>query len=53
MDDFNPYDSNFQEALTNLRKFLAKCIEMNLSLIPDKCEFLMTEGTVLDHTISQ
>eukprot|EP00253_Pinus_taeda_P032751 PITA_32751 len=26
---------------------------MNLSLNPEKCEFLMTEGTVLGHTISQ
>eukprot|EP00253_Pinus_taeda_P030152 PITA_30152 len=25
---------------------------MNLSLSPEKCEFLMTEGTVLGHTIS-
>eukprot|EP00253_Pinus_taeda_P018420 PITA_18420 len=41
------------EALTNLGKVLAKFIEMNLSLSPEKCEFLMTEGTVLCHTISQ
>eukprot|EP00253_Pinus_taeda_P010219 PITA_10219 len=53
MDDFTPYGSNFQEALTNLEKVLAKCIKMNLSLSPEKCEFLMTEGTVLGHTISQ
>eukprot|EP00253_Pinus_taeda_P029141 PITA_29141 len=53
MDDFTPYGSNFQESLTNLRKVLAKCIEMNLSFSPDKCEFLMTEGTMLGHTISQ
>eukprot|EP00253_Pinus_taeda_P021774 PITA_21774 len=53
MDDFTPYGSNFQEALTNLGKLLAKCIEMNLSLSPEKCEFLMTEGIVLGHTISQ
>ena len=53
MDDFTRYGSNFQEALTNLRKILAKGIEMNLSLSPDKCEFLMTEGTVIGHTISQ
>eukprot|EP00253_Pinus_taeda_P019308 PITA_19308 len=53
MDDFTPYGYNFQEALTNLRKVLAKCIEMNLSLSPKKCQFLMTEGTVLGHTISQ
>eukprot|EP00253_Pinus_taeda_P034228 PITA_34228 len=53
MDDFTPYGSNFQDALTNLGKVLAKCIEMNLSLSIEKCEFLMTEGTVLGHTISQ
>ena len=53
MDDFTPYGSSFQEALTNLGKFLTKCIEMNLSLSPEKFEFLMTEGTVLGHTISQ
>ena len=52
MDDFTPYGSNFQEALSNLGKVLTKCIEMNLSLSPKKCEFLMTEGTVLGHTIS-
>eukprot|EP00253_Pinus_taeda_P018502 PITA_18502 len=53
MDDFTPYGSNFQEALINLGNFLTKCIEMNLSLSPEKSEFLMTEGTVLGHTISQ
>eukprot|EP00253_Pinus_taeda_P022334 PITA_22334 len=53
MDEFNPYGSNFQEALTNLGKVLTKCIEMNLSLSPEKCEFLMIEGTVLGHTVSQ
>ena len=30
MDDFTPYGSDFQEALSNLGKFLDKCIEMNL-----------------------
>eukprot|EP00253_Pinus_taeda_P010361 PITA_10361 len=53
MDDFTPYVSNFQEALTNLGKVLTKCIEMNLFLSPKKCEFLMIEGTVLGHIISQ
>lgn len=32
MDDFTPYGSDFQEALSNLGKVLHKCIEMNLSL---------------------
>eukprot|EP00253_Pinus_taeda_P009906 PITA_09906 len=53
MDDFTPYGSSFQEALSNLGKVLSKCIEMNLFLSPEKCEFLMTEGTVLGHTISR
>eukprot|EP00253_Pinus_taeda_P005342 PITA_05342 len=53
MDDFTAYGSNFQEALTNLGNVLAKCIEMNLSLSLEKCEFLMTKGTLLDHTIFQ
>eukprot|EP00253_Pinus_taeda_P005762 PITA_05762 len=53
MDDFTPYGSNFQEVFTNLGNVLAKCIEMNLSLSPKKCEFLMTKGTMLGHTISQ
>lgn len=52
MDDFTPYGANFQEALSNLEKVLTKCIEMNLSLSPEKCEFLMNKGTVLGHTIS-
>lgn len=53
MDDFTPYGCDFQEALTNLGKVLRKCIEMNLSLSLEKCEFLMTEGTVLGCSISQ
>jgi len=53
VDDFTPYDFEFQEALSNLGKVLDKCIEMNLSLSPEKCEFLMIEGTVLGHAISK
>eukprot|EP00253_Pinus_taeda_P030383 PITA_30383 len=41
------------EALSSLGKVLDKCIEMNLSLSKEKCEFLMTKGTVLGNAISQ
>ena len=51
MDDFTPYGYDFQEALSNLGKVLNKCIEMNLSPSPKKCEFLMTVGIVLGHSI--
>ena len=47
MDDFTPYGYNFLEDLSNLGKVFKKWIEMKLSLIPEKCEFLMTTGTVL------
>eukprot|EP00253_Pinus_taeda_P025880 PITA_25880 len=53
MDDFTPYGYDFQEALSNLGKVLHKYIEMNLSISPEKCEFLMTIGTALGHSISQ
>jgi len=53
MDDFTSYGSDLQEALSNLGKVLDKCIEMNLSLNLEKCEFFMIEGIVLGHAISQ
>lgn len=53
MDDFTLYGSKFQEALSNLGKVLDKCIEMNLSLSLEKCEFFITEGIMLGHAISQ
>ena len=52
MDDFTPYGCDFLEALSNLGKVINKCIEMNLSLSREKCEFLMNTGTVLGHSIS-
>lgn len=52
MDDFTLYGCEFLEDLSNLGKFLRKCIEMNLSLSPKKCEFLMNAGIVLGHSIS-
>ena len=52
MDDFTPYGYDFQEALSNPGKVLHKCIEMKLSLGLEKCESLMTTGTVLGHSIS-
>ena len=53
MDDFTPYGDEFQEALSNLGKVLRRCIEMHLSLSPEKCEFLKKVGIVLGHSISQ
>jgi len=53
MDDFTPYGCDFEEALSNPYKLLNKCIEMNLSLSLEKCEFFMNVRIVLDHSISK
>ena len=53
MDDFTPYGSGFQEALSNLGRVLGKCIEMNPSFNLEKSHFFISEGTVLGHAIFQ
>ena len=53
MDDLNPYGCDFPKALSNLGKVLNKCIEMNLTLSLEKCEFLIITGIFLVHSISQ
>lgn len=53
MDDFNPYGCDFQEDLSNMCKVLKKCIEINISLSPEKCEFLINAKTILSHFISK
>ena len=47
MDDLAPYVDDFQEALSNLGKVVIRCVDMNLSLSLEKCEFLKKERVVL------
>ena len=53
MDDFSVYGSNFDECLSNLRKVLKRCEETNLVLNWEKCHFMVQEGIVLGHKISE
>jgi len=53
MDDFTTDGGELEEALSNIGKVVHKCIEINLSLSPKKCEFLMTAGIMLGHSTSQ
>lgn len=52
MDDFTTYGADFNEALENLKKFLQRCEDHNLSLNNEKCFMMMQEGVVLEHYIS-
>jgi hypothetical protein len=52
MDDFTMFGNSFEEALTNLKKFLKRCRESNLTLSNKKCFMIMIEGIVLGHHVS-
>ncbi|RDY09643.1 Retrovirus-related Pol polyprotein from transposon 17.6, partial [Mucuna pruriens] len=52
MDDFTVYADSFEACLSNLSKVLRRCIDTNLVLNFEKCHFMVTEGIVLGHLVS-
>ncbi|RDX97289.1 Retrovirus-related Pol polyprotein from transposon 17.6, partial [Mucuna pruriens] len=52
MDDFSVYIDSFEACLSNLSKVLKRCIDTNLVLNFEKCHFMVTEGIVLGHLVS-
>ncbi|RDY10476.1 Retrovirus-related Pol polyprotein from transposon 17.6, partial [Mucuna pruriens] len=52
MDDFTVYADSFDACLENLTKVLIRCIDTNLVLNFEKCHFMVTEGIVLGHLVS-
>ena len=52
MDDITTYDGTFEECLANLETVLHRCIEKNLVLNWEKCHFMVNQGIVLGHVIS-
>ncbi|WZZ44623.1 hypothetical protein YC2023_040882 [Brassica napus] len=53
MDDFSVYGSSFASCLSNLCRVLQRCEETNLVLNWEKCHFMVKEGIVLGHKISE
>ena len=53
MDDFSIYGSSFDDCLSNLDRVLQGCEETNLVLNWEKCHFMVNEGIVLGHKISE
>jgi hypothetical protein len=53
MDDFSVYGTSFDNCLHNLDKVLQRCEETNLLLNWEKCHFMMNEGIILGHKISE
>ncbi|RDX86789.1 Retrovirus-related Pol polyprotein from transposon 17.6, partial [Mucuna pruriens] len=52
MDNFIVYADSFDACLSHLSKVLARCTDTNLVLNFEKCHFMMIEGTVLGHLVS-
>src|ERR1044072_3328124 len=53
MDDFSVFGSNFDACLENLALLLDRCKENNLVLNWEKCHFMVRDGIVLGHRVSE
>ncbi|KAM2897594.1 hypothetical protein COP2_007219 [Malus domestica] len=53
MDDFSVFGKSFDDCLANLMLILKLCIETNLVLNWEKCHFMVKQGIVLGHIISE
>ena len=53
MDEITVYGGTFEECLINLEAVLHRCIEKDLVLNWDKCHFMVHQGIVLGHIISE
>ena len=52
IDDITVHGGSFEECLINLETVLHRCIEKNLVLNWEKCHFMVNQGIVLGHIIS-
>jgi hypothetical protein len=53
MDDLSIYGKTFMDCLANLDKVLKRCAEVDLVLNWEKCHFMIKQGIVLGHVISE
>jgi hypothetical protein len=53
MNDFSVYGKTFMDCLANLEKVLTRCEEADLVSNWEKCHFMVNQGIVLGHVISE
>jgi len=53
MDDFSVYGKSVNECLENLDEVIKRCQETHLVLNWEKCHFVIREGIVLGHRVSE
>src|SRR3954463_14350271 len=52
MDDFSVCGGSFETCLANLELVLKRCVSVNLVLNWEKCHFMVRQGIVLGHIVS-
>jgi hypothetical protein len=53
LHDFSVYGKTFVDCLANIDKVLTRCAEVDLVLNWEKCHFMIKQGIVLRHVISE
>jgi hypothetical protein len=53
MDDISICGKTFMDCMENLDKVLTRCVEVDLVLNWEKCHFMVKQGIVLGHVISE
>ncbi|GJX09273.1 reverse transcriptase domain-containing protein [Tanacetum coccineum] len=53
MDDFSVFGNSFDNCLNNLDKMLQRCKDAHLVLNWEKCHFMVKEGIMLGHKVSE
>ncbi|GKB26877.1 reverse transcriptase domain-containing protein [Tanacetum coccineum] len=53
MDDFSVFGNSFNNCLNNLDKMLQRCKDAHLVLNWEKCHFMVKEGILLGHKVSE
>ena len=53
MDDFSVYGKDLNQCLENLDNVLKRCQDTHLVLNWEKCHFMVREGIVLGHRVSE
>ena len=53
MDEFSIFGATFDGCLDNLKRVLQRCEETNLVLNWEKCHFMVKQGIVLGHKVSE
>ncbi|GJS72179.1 reverse transcriptase domain-containing protein [Tanacetum coccineum] len=53
MDDFSVFGNSFDNFMNNLDKMLQRCKDAHLVLNWEKCHFMVKEGIVLGHKVSE